>query len=69
MATLRKNIDPRIKALIENNVKTRMRSLFVVVGAKAKNQVAVLHELISTASDKSKLPVLWCYEKHLGMKK
>jgi len=45
MATLRKNIDPRIKALIENNAKTKMRSLFVVVGAKDKNQVCYIANL------------------------
>ena len=37
---VRKKIDNRIRVLIENNVKTRMRSFFVVVGDKAKDQVS-----------------------------
>ena len=37
---VRKKIDNRIRVLIENNVKTRMRSFFVVVGDKDKDQVS-----------------------------
>lgn len=36
---VRKKIDNRIRMMIENNVKTKMRSFFVVVGDKAKDQV------------------------------
>lgn len=36
---VRKKVDNRIRVMIENNVKTRMRSFFVVVGDKAKDQV------------------------------
>jgi len=37
----RKKVDQRIRVLIENNVKTRMRSMFVVVGDRAMDQVSM----------------------------
>lgn len=43
---VRKKIDNRIRVMIENNVKTRMRSFFVVVGDKAKDQVCVVSPLL-----------------------
>jgi len=38
---LRQKVDQRIRVLIENNVKTRMRSMFVVVGDRAMDQVCI----------------------------
>ncbi|KAF6022495.1 NAT10 [Bugula neritina] len=62
----RKKVDQRIRVLIENNVKTRMRSMFVVVGDRAMDQVVVLHHMISKAAVKARPSVLWCYKKDLG---
>lgn len=39
---VRKKIDNRIRVMIENNIKTKMRSMFVVVGERAKEQVSWL---------------------------
>ena len=42
----RKKIDNRIRTLIENCVKTKTRSFFVVVGDKSKDQV--MYKYITT---------------------
>ena len=36
---VKKRVDPRVKGLIEYNVKTGHRSLFVLVGDHGKDQV------------------------------
>lgn len=36
---MRKRIDERIRTLIENGVKTRHRSMFVIIGDKSLDQV------------------------------
>ena len=37
----RKKVDNRIRALIENGVSLRQRSMFVVVGDKSRDQVKI----------------------------
>lgn len=37
--TMKKKVDSRIRTLVENSVKTRQRSLFVIVGDKGRDQV------------------------------
>ncbi|XP_067937796.1 RNA cytidine acetyltransferase-like [Watersipora subatra] len=63
---VRKKIDNRIRVMIENNVKTNMRSFFVVVGDKGRDQVVILHHIMSKAAVKARPTVLWCYKKDLG---
>ncbi len=36
---MRKKVDARIRTLVENGVKTRQRSMFVIVGDKGRDQV------------------------------
>ncbi|KAL9643289.1 hypothetical protein ABK040_014745 [Willaertia magna] len=62
----KKKLDPRIKILIENCVKTRQRSFFVVVGSKAREQVVNLHYMLTKARVKVPPSILWCYKKELG---
>uniref|UniRef100_A0A8C0WU07 TmcA/NAT10 N-terminal domain-containing protein n=1 Tax=Castor canadensis TaxID=51338 RepID=A0A8C0WU07_CASCN len=62
----RKKVDNRIRILIENGVAERQRSLFVVVGDRAKDQVVILHHMLSKATVKARPSVLWCYKKELG---
>ena len=38
-ANMRKKVDNRIRTLVENCVKLRQRSLFVIVGDKGRDQV------------------------------
>ena len=61
-----KKIDNRIKDLIENGVKSCHRSFFVVVGPKSRDQVVILHQMLSKAQVKARPSVLWCYKKELG---
>ncbi|XP_064399699.1 RNA cytidine acetyltransferase-like [Halichondria panicea] len=61
-----KKVDSRIKTLIENGVALRQRSLFVVVGDKGRDQVVILHHMLSKAVIKARPSVLWCYKKELG---
>ncbi|XP_044749369.1 RNA cytidine acetyltransferase [Coccinella septempunctata] len=63
---VRKKIDNRIRLLIENGVKLQHRTLFVLVGDKGRDQVVILHHMLSKAEVKERPSVLWCYKKELG---
>ncbi|XP_064618603.1 RNA cytidine acetyltransferase-like [Lineus longissimus] len=63
---VRKKIDNRLRVLIENGVAEKHRSLFIVVGDHGKDQVVILHHMLSKAVVKSRPSVLWCYKKELG---
>ncbi|KDR10713.1 RNA cytidine acetyltransferase [Zootermopsis nevadensis] len=62
---VRKKIDNRIRVLIENGVTLGHRTLFVVVGGKGRDQVVILHHMLSKACVKARPNVLWCYKKEL----
>jgi len=62
---MKKKVDSRIRTLVENGVKTRQRSLFVIVGDKGRDQVVNLHYMLSKAVVKARPSVLWCYKKDL----
>ncbi|XP_036620292.1 RNA cytidine acetyltransferase [Trichosurus vulpecula] len=62
----RKKVDNRIRVLIENGVAERQRSLFVLVGDRGKDQVVILHHMLSKAAVRARPSVLWCYKKELG---
>jgi len=62
----RKKVDNRIRILIENGVAQGRRSMFVVVGDKARDQVVYLHHMLTKATVKARPSVLWCYKKELG---
>jgi N-acetyltransferase 10 len=64
-AAMRKKVDSRIRTLVENGVKLNERTLFVVVGDRAREQVVNLHYMLSKAVVKSRPNVLWCYKKEL----
>ncbi|VDC00414.1 unnamed protein product [Peniophora sp. CBMAI 1063] len=63
---MRKQLDPRIPTLINNNVKTNHRSFIVLVGDKGRDQIVNLHFLLSQARVSARPSVLWCYKKDLG---
>ena len=63
---MRKKVDPRVRTLIENGMKTRTRSFIVLVGDRGRDQVVNLHYIMSKAAVKARPPVLWCYAKELG---
>ena len=60
---MRKKVDSRIRTLVENGVKLNERTLFVVVGDRAREQVVNLHYMLSKAVVKARPNVLWCYKK------
>ncbi|KII86732.1 hypothetical protein PLICRDRAFT_43382 [Plicaturopsis crispa FD-325 SS-3] len=62
----RKQLDPRIPILINNNVKKNHRSFIVLVGDKGRDQIVNLHFLLSQARVSARPSVLWCYKKDLG---
>ncbi|XP_014253743.2 RNA cytidine acetyltransferase [Cimex lectularius] len=62
----RTKIDNRIRILIENGIKLNHRTMFVVVGDKGRDQVMILHHLLTKATVKARPSVLWCYKKELG---
>ncbi|KDR80752.1 hypothetical protein GALMADRAFT_222352 [Galerina marginata CBS 339.88] len=63
---MRKQLDPRIPILINNNVKQNHRSFIVLVGDKGRDQIVNLHFLLSQARVSARPSVLWCYKKELG---
>ncbi|KAM3721607.1 RNA cytidine acetyltransferase [Dirofilaria immitis] len=63
---VRTKLDNRIRILIENGVVTGHRSMFVIVGDRGKDQVVILHHLLSKATVAARPSVLWCYKKELG---
>ncbi|KAJ9670894.1 hypothetical protein PVL29_027062 [Vitis rotundifolia] len=64
---MRKKVDERIRTLIENGVKTRQRSMFVIIGDKSRDQIVNLHYMLSKAVIKSRPTVLWCYKDKLEL--
>lgn len=63
---MRKRIDNRLRVVIENGVGLGHRTLLVVVGDKARDQVVILHHMLSKCRVKARPSVLWCYKKELG---
>ncbi|XP_066585777.1 RNA cytidine acetyltransferase [Prorops nasuta] len=63
---VRRKIDNRIRVLIENGVNLGHRTMFAVVGDKARDQVVLLHHMLSKSVVKARPSVLWCYKKELG---
>lgn len=63
---VKKKIDNRIRVMLENGIHSHQRSLFVLVGDKARDQVVILHHMLSKSSVKARPSVLWCYKKELG---
>lgn len=63
---VRTKIDSRIKTFIENGVKLQHRTMFVIVGDKGRDQVVILHHILSKSVVKARPSVLWCYKKELG---
>ncbi|GJX32812.1 retrovirus-related pol polyprotein from transposon TNT 1-94 [Tanacetum coccineum] len=64
---MRKKVDERIRTLIENGVKSRHRSIFVIIGDKSRDQIVNLHYMLSKSVVKSRPNVLWCYSKKLEL--
>lgn len=64
--TVRKKVDSRIRTLIENGVKARHRTMFVIIGDRGRDQVANLHYILSKSMVRTRPSVLWCYKKDLG---
>lgn len=62
---MRKKVDSRIRTLVENGVKLNERTLFVVVGDNAREQIVNIHYMLSKAVVKARPSVLWCYKKDL----
>ncbi|XP_043584732.1 RNA cytidine acetyltransferase [Bombus pyrosoma] len=63
---VRKKIDNRVRVLIENGVVTGHRTMFIVIGEKARDQIVLLHHMLSKTIVKARPSVLWCYKKDLG---
>ncbi|PIO77738.1 hypothetical protein TELCIR_00152 [Teladorsagia circumcincta] len=63
---MRTKIDNRIRILIENGVAKGHRSMFAIVGDKGRDQIPVLHHILSKAAVAARPTVLWCYKKELG---
>jgi N-acetyltransferase 10 len=63
---VRKKIDNRIRLLIEDGVNCGHRTMFIIIGEKAKDQIVLLHHILLKSTVKAQPTVLWCYKKDLG---
>ncbi|CAI2319003.1 unnamed protein product [Caenorhabditis sp. 36 PRJEB53466] len=63
---MRTKLDGRIRTQIENGVSTGHRSMFAVVGDKARDQVPILYHILSKSTVSARPSVLWCYKKELS---
>uniref|UniRef100_A0A672QLG0 RNA cytidine acetyltransferase n=1 Tax=Sinocyclocheilus grahami TaxID=75366 RepID=A0A672QLG0_SINGR len=61
-----KKVDNRIRIQIENGVAQHHRSMFFIVGDRGRDQVVVLHHMLSKATVRARPSVLWCYKKELS---
>uniref|UniRef100_A0A453IRK8 RNA cytidine acetyltransferase n=1 Tax=Aegilops tauschii subsp. strangulata TaxID=200361 RepID=A0A453IRK8_AEGTS len=64
-ARMRKKVDERIRTLIENGVRQRQRSMFIIVGDKSRDQIVNLNYMLAKSRVKSRPSVLWCYRNKL----
>ncbi|XP_075516380.1 RNA cytidine acetyltransferase 1-like [Primulina tabacum] len=64
---MRKKVDERIRTLIENGVKSRHRSMLVIIGDKSLDQILHLRQMLSKSVVKSRPSVLWCYKDKLEL--
>jgi N-acetyltransferase 10 len=64
-ARIRKKVDERIRTLIENGMRQRQRSMFVIVGDKSRDQIVNLNYMLAKSRVKSRPSVLWCYRYKL----
>ena len=63
---VRKKIDNRIRTMIEDGVSCGHRTMFIIIGEKARDQVVLLHHILLKSAVKAQPTVLWCYKKELG---
>lgn len=59
---VKKKIDNRIRTMIENGVKLHNRTMFIIVGDKARDQVPILYDMLTKSTVKARPTVLWCYK-------
>lgn len=63
---MRTKLDGRIRTQIENGVTSGHRSMFALVGDKARDQVPILYHILSKSTVSARPNVLWCYKKELS---
>ena len=77
-----KRVDERIRELLASGLRTRQRSLLVLVGDRGREQAVTLHALLHKLALELPLPTaggagaaaparpraatLWCYQRDLG---
>ncbi|XP_055689999.1 RNA cytidine acetyltransferase isoform X2 [Lutzomyia longipalpis] len=59
---VKKKIDNRIRVMIENGVKLGHRTMFIIIGDKARDQVPILYDMLTKSTTKARPTVLWCYK-------
>ncbi|XP_054728093.1 RNA cytidine acetyltransferase [Anastrepha obliqua] len=59
---VKKKIDNRIRVMIENGVKLGHRTMFIIIGDKARDQVPILYDILTKSTVKARPTVLWCYK-------
>ncbi|KAF6776858.1 hypothetical protein AHF37_05375 [Paragonimus kellicotti] len=59
-------LDNRIQTMLQNGIRERHRTVFVMIGNKGQDQVPIMHQILNSLFNKGRLGVLWCYKKELS---
>ncbi|KAF5397575.1 RNA cytidine acetyltransferase [Paragonimus heterotremus] len=59
-------LDSRIQTMLQNGIRERHRTVFVMIGNKGQDQVPIMHQILNSLFNKGRLSVLWCYKKELS---
>lgn len=59
-------LDNRIRLILQNGVRDKHRTVFVMIGNKGQDQVPIMHQILNSLFNKGRLSLLWCYKKELS---
>ncbi|CAH8567774.1 unnamed protein product [Dicrocoelium dendriticum] len=59
-------LDNRIQLILQNGVRDKHRTVFVMIGSKSQDQVPIMHQILNSLFNKGRLSLLWCYKKELS---
>lgn len=60
---IKRKVDDRVKALIDDVAHKKHRGLVLLVGDRAKDQIVNFHLMVSRANHNAKVSVLWCMKE------
>jgi N-acetyltransferase 10 len=65
LSIMRIKLDNRIRTIIDNGIVSRHRSMFIIIGDKARDQIVTLHHILLKANGSSHPSVSFKLKMHL----